>query len=193
MKGINIIGYVNVTERPSKEMIHPNHPERGKFVEIMKPGVFERALMTRTNDIPILVDHNKEWQIASLENGVKHLFEDAIGLRIEVNITDEKVIKAAKDRTIKGWSFMFECIKATWKYTTKGEWIREIEEIDLKEISLILNKSPAYPVTSWEIKGQPLTPKKQAEIQTDLARKQIELLKLRVNSLSLNTKGSFIA
>ena len=95
-------GYVNAVERESK----PIPSERGLFIEKIKSGAFQRSLDKRPN-VDLLLNHNSNKKLGSVEQGNLELFEDNIGLRAICTVYDEDVIQKAKNKQLRGWSFGF--------------------------------------------------------------------------------------
>ena len=148
-----VSGYVNAVERYSKP-IHANL--RGKvqrFIEKIKAGVFKNALK-RNNNVKVLLNHNKDRELANTQSGTAILEEDNIGLRAEVTVTDAEVVEKAKNNKLVGWSFGF--------YSNSDEVAQEatmatrtITDMDLVEVSILDDtKSPAYEGTSIETRSE---------------------------------------
>jgi uncharacterized protein len=137
-------GYVNVTNRLSKELPSP----RGKFVEQIMPHTFERALMKNSN-VDLLFNHDKSRKLGSTSEKNLDLREDNIGLRATAEVRDADIIEKARKGELRGWSFGFHVIKDEWETRADGTHKRSVEEIDLAEVS-ILDISPAYSATSIE-------------------------------------------
>lgn len=145
-----IDGYVNAVGRDSRPMIDRRSGE--KFVEQMVPGVFKRAL-EKNKKITILLNHDRKRKLGDTETNLK-LFEDSIGLRAIVEITDAEVIEKAKKKKLKGWSFGFVEQKASEEDAGSGVKRRFVEELDLKEVSLIDDrKNPCYRGTSVYVRA----------------------------------------
>ena len=82
------------------------------------------------------------------------LFEDNIGLRAIAEITDAEVIEKAKKGELRGWSFGFIERAAKEEDTDSGLKRRFVEDMDLKEVSIIDNrKIPCYASTSIEMRA----------------------------------------
>ena len=140
-------GYVNVTGKDSK-LIPSLH---GKFIEQIKPGAFKRSLEKRSN-VDLLLNHDKNRKLGSTKDGNLELFEDGVGLRAICTVNDEDVIKKAKNKQLRGWSFGFYSEKDSWK-DEDGVQRRFVEDLDVFEVSIIDNtKSPAYVGTSIEMR-----------------------------------------
>ena len=172
LKSITLKGYVNVVGRGSKIL---NHLKNGDFIEIITPGTFEEALR-RARDVDLLLNHNWERKLGSLNDGNIELFEDNIGLRIKAQIFDNEVINKAKNKQLSGWSFKFTPIEEKWVEGKDYQKKRYIRKIDLREISLLdIQQIPAYLGNSVEC----------VEFQSvvcnnnDLYQKQYEYLKLK--------------
>lgn len=137
-------GYVNAVDRDSR----PIPSTLGKFIERMMPGVFKRALSRATN-VDLLLNHNKKIGSTSEKNLI--LREDNIGLRATCTVTDKDVIEKARKKQLRGWSFGFTPIKQTLEDAGNGMQRRNVQEINLLEVSIIDNNMlPCYVGTSIE-------------------------------------------
>jgi uncharacterized protein len=137
-------GYVNVTNRLSRELSSPT----GKFVEEIVPQTFQRALAANPN-VELLFNHDKSRKLGSTVEGNLDLREDNIGLRATATVTDQIVMDKAKNGELQGWSFGFQSLKESWEERANGLKKRSVEEMYLAEVS-ILDKTPAYIATSIE-------------------------------------------
>lgn len=139
---IHIGGYVNAVERESRVL----HDSSGEFVEVMKEGVFRKAL-ERNSDVGLMFNH-----VRSIEPQNMTLIEDNIGLKIDVDVTDPEVIQNAKDGKLTGFSFGFRCLGANFEERDGLPRLRNVTDIDLIEVS-ILNCTPAYRATEIDTRG----------------------------------------
>ncbi len=148
--GMHISGYVNVPGRPSR----PIRSAMGKFIEVIEPGVFKRAIK-KASEIKMLLDHDRSRVLASTANQTMKLAEDNVGLRAETVITDDEVIREAKAGNLRGWSFGMAAPQYDVEERAEGQLpIRRIKDIGkLVEISLIVNKVPYYQATSIEMRA----------------------------------------
>lgn len=141
-------GYVNVVDRESK----PIPSVKGKFIEKIKPGAFQRSLEKRAN-VDLLLNHDKNRKLGSTSEGNLELFEDNIGLRAICTVSDPDVIDKAKNKELRGWSFGFYAEKDKLESVENGYERRIVEELDLFEVSIVDNtKNPAYAGTSIEMR-----------------------------------------
>lgn len=141
-------GYVNAVDRESK----PIPSVKGKFIEKIKPGAFQRSLEKRLN-VDLLLNHDEKRKLGSTSEGNLELFEDSIGLRAICNITDSEVIEKAKNKQLRGWSFGFYTKKDRWEKFKDGYDKRTVEELDLFEVTIVDNtRNPAYSATSIEMR-----------------------------------------
>lgn len=139
-------GYVNAVGRDSKPIITPH----GKVVEQIEPRAFERAL-ERTQNVDLLLNHNKERKLGSTKDGNLTLFEDNIGLRAICTVTDVEVIQKAKEKKLKGWSFGQYVNKDQIEQRADNIPRRHVQDLDLFEVSIIDDRmSPCYIGTSIE-------------------------------------------
>ncbi|RHO90053.1 HK97 family phage prohead protease [Ruminococcus sp. AF41-9] len=148
-QSVTIDGYVNAVARDSR----PIRDRSGtQFIEQIVPGAFERAI-SRADEIKILLNHDYSRELGSTKTNLQ-LFEDNIGLRAIAEITDAEVIEKAKKGELRGWSFGFIERAAKEEDTDSGLKRRFVEDMDLKEVSIIDNrKVPCYASTSIEMRA----------------------------------------
>lgn len=139
---IHISGYVNAVERESRVL----HDSSGEFIEVMKEGVFRKAL-ERNSDVGLMFNHTRSLQPENME-----LCEDSIGLKIDVDVSDPEVIQNATDGKLTGFSFGFRCLGANFEERDGLPRLRNVTDIDLIEVS-ILNCTPAYRATEIDTRG----------------------------------------
>lgn len=141
-----IRGYINAVERDSRKLPSP----KGEFVEQVRSGTWKRAI-SRKDDIPMLLNHDKMKKLASTKEGTLRLTEDNIGLYAEARVFDPYVIDKAKNKKLVGWSFGFAQPKDSWGKTDAGVDRRYLEDLDITEVSLLDDtRTPAYYGTSIE-------------------------------------------
>lgn len=141
-------GYVNAVERDSK----PIPSERGRFIEKIQQGAFQRSLEKREN-VDLLLNHDKNRKLGSTKDGNLELFEDNIGLRAICTVTDKEVIEKAKNKQLRGWSFGFYAEKDSWEKPDQGYEKRTVEELDLFEVTIVDDtRTPAYAATTIEMR-----------------------------------------
>lgn len=146
---IIIDGYVNAVDRFSR----PIKERNSVFVEKIMPGAFGRALK-QADEIPVLLDHDKDRVLATTKDGTAKIYEDNIGLRAIVEISDAEVIKKANQDLLRGWSFSFITLEDE-KQSGKQFEERTIKDLILQEISIIdERKIPCYAATSIEMRSQ---------------------------------------
>lgn len=122
------------------------HDSSGEFIEVMKQGVFRRAL-ERNSDVGLMFNHTRSLQADNME-----LTEDSIGLKIDVDVSDAEVIQNAKDGNLTGFSFGFRCLQSDFEERDGLPKLRNVTDIDLIEVS-ILNCTPAYFATELSARG----------------------------------------
>lgn len=146
-------GYVNAVDRFSKIL----YDKKGRFIEKIMPSVFRRAL-EKNDAVKVLLNHDYDKELANTKDGSANLYEDNIGLRAIVEITDSDVIEKAKKKKLRGWSFGFACNKEEEVINKNGLRERSVRDIDLFEVSIIDDKKiPAYIGTSIELRGNDAT------------------------------------
>ena len=146
---IIIDGYVNAVDRFSK----PIRESGSTFIEKIMPGAFKRSL-EENSDVNVLLDHDKNRVLANTTKGTAKIYEDNIGLRANVEITDKEVIEKANKGLLRGWSFGFVCIDQE-RSAGKDYEERTIRDLLLREISLIDDRQiPCYSATSVEVRSK---------------------------------------
>ncbi len=143
-----IDGYVNAVGRDSRPIRDKKTGEC--FVEQIVPGAFKRALGRR--EVKLLLNHDRE--LGSTEKNLT-LHEDAIGLRAHAEIDDAEVVKKAREKKLRGWSFGFYERYASEENIKDNMKRRYVEELDLEEVSIIdERKIPCYEGTSIETRAE---------------------------------------
>ncbi len=148
-ESVVISGYVNAVERWSKPLRGNLRGTVRRFIEKIKAGTFKNALK-RNDNVKVLLNHNRDRELANTKDGTAILEEDNIGLRAEVTIKDPEVVEKARNNKLVGWSFGF-CSNAD-EVDESGEIAtRSVADMDLMEVSVLDDtKSPAYDGTSIE-------------------------------------------
>ena len=137
---VEISGYVNAVERPSKIL----HDRSGDFIETMKEGAFKKAL-SRNDNVRVLLNHDKKRDLGGTKDGNLELEEDNIGLRARAKIYDKDVIDKARKGDLVGWSFGFTDRDVDKSYDEKGLLHRAVKDLDLEEVSILdRTRTPAY-------------------------------------------------
>lgn len=136
---VELEGYVNAVERDSKPL-----PSRlGNFIERICVGAFKKALK-RGNNVHILLNHDWDRDLGSVEQGNLELEEDNIGLRVRATITDPEVVEKARKGDLVGWSFGFED-REVENGLEGGMLLRLVKDLFLHEVSVLDRaKTPAY-------------------------------------------------
>lgn len=136
---VELEGYVNAVERDSKPL-----PSRlGNFIERICVGAFKKALK-RGNNVHILLNHDWDRDLGSVEQGNLELEEDNIGLRVRATITDPEVVEKARKGELVGWSFGFED-REVENGLEGGMLLRLVKDLFLHEVSVLDRaKTPAY-------------------------------------------------
>lgn len=138
-ESLEIAGYINVTERES-EVLYSKR-DRKCFKEVMKRGVFQRAI-EKARTIPLLLEHNWDKQLATTSDSSLELKEDNVGLKFRAKIFDKEVYRAVKDGLINACSFGFKPLDQEVVEISSNLEKRFVNSIDLMEVSLV--KNPAY-------------------------------------------------
>lgn len=139
-------GYVNAVGRDSRPIV----TERGRCVERIEPGAFERALK-RAPDVALLLNHNPGKHLGSLTDKNLELFEDVIGLRAICTVTDPEVVQKAREKKLKGWSFKMYVTDDEMEERAESLPLRHVKELDIEEVSIIDDRmTPCYIATTIE-------------------------------------------
>lgn len=140
-----ISGYVNAVGRDSRLLPQKMCSSAPKpFYEQVLPGTFARALNQNSN---IELRFNHQRTLGGTADGTLELREDNVGLWARAVIRDSEVVDKAQRGELRGWSFGFFGQRDKWEDVDEGTCRRSLEEIDLREVS-ILDKTPAYVGTS---------------------------------------------
>lgn len=147
---VTIDGYVNVVARDSRPM---RDRETGKrFVEQIVPGVFARAL--KHNEVKLLLNHDSARVLGGTGTNLK-LWEDDTGLRAHAEVSDPEVVRKAREKRLRGWSFGFHERDASEEEMQNDMVRRYVEEMELLEVSIIdERKLPCYEGTSIEARAE---------------------------------------
>jgi HK97 family phage prohead protease len=147
---VEIEGYVNTVERKSR----PLWSRMGQFIERICKGAFKRAL-DRNDDVRLLLNHDPKRDLGGTKDGNLELTEDNIGLHARATITDEDVVRKARDGKLRGWSFGFLDRDVEQKRDEDGFPLRNVKDLDLREVSLLDNtKTPAYEGTLVAVRSE---------------------------------------
>ena len=68
-------------------------------------------------------------------------------------VTDPEVIEGARTGKLRGWSFDMRHVADDVETRADGLPIRHVKDFDISEISLVMNKIPAYSSTSIEVRA----------------------------------------
>lgn len=151
--GVHLEGYINVCGRESRTL----RDLHGPFIEVIKPGTFDKSLQTRS-DVGLMLNHKRNLNPTKFE-----LYEDQIGLRAFVDIDDPEVVELAEHNKLTGWSFGFVAKSDAWDDSQEVRR-RTIDGLDLQEVS-ILSVTPAYIATSIEARDEDATLHEQRSIE----------------------------
>ena len=144
-----VSGYVNAVGRDSR----PITDVRGKFVEQIEPGAF-RASLERSENVDLLLNHDKSMVYASTKDGSLKLTEDSIGLRAEAVLSDAEMIRKARSGEFRGWSFGMYVGDSAMEERAEGIPRRHVKSLNMFEVSLIdKSRIPCYVGTSVECRS----------------------------------------
>lgn len=146
--GLHIAGYVNVPGRASRPVMTPH----GMVIETIEQRAFQRAI-DRAGNIRMLLDHNPMRVLADTDSHTLTVVEDNVGLRAESIVTDPEVIEGAKAGKLRGWSFNIKNPVDEIEQRSEGLPLRTIKDLDMDEVTLVMNRIPVYSSTSIEVRS----------------------------------------
>lgn len=167
-----VSGYVNAVGRDSR----PITDVRGKFVEQIEPGAF-RASLERSENVDLLLNHDKSKVYASTKDGSLKLTEDSIGLRAEAVLTDAEMIRKARSGEFRGWSFGMYVGDSAMEERAEGIPRRHVKSLNMFEVSLIdKSRIPCYVGTSVECRsdGEILAELRYSEEEPEIVEERSE-------------------
>lgn len=145
-----IEGYVNAVDRFSRPLADSRI---GRFIEKVLPNVFKKAIQ-RASNIDVYLNHDESRKLASTSEGTAKVYEDNVGLKAVVEVTDPEVIASARAGKLRGWSFGFSDAEDETSTRSDGLIERVIKALRLHEVSIIDDKAlPAYIGTSIEARS----------------------------------------
>lgn len=169
-----ISGYVTSVERWSKPLLANYGGIVRRCIEKIKVGTFKTALK-RNDNVKVLLNHDRNRELANTKDGTAILEEDNIGLRAEVTITDAEVVEKARNHKLVGWSFGFRG-NSVELGNDSGMATRTVTDMDLFEVSILDDtKSPAYYGTSIETRSEEGEP---MEIRENIADETVDIEQL---------------
>lgn len=146
--GLHISGYVNVPGRQSRPVMTPH----GMVIETIEQGAFQRAI-ERARNIQMLLDHDFGHVLADTDSHTLTVLEDNVGLRAESVVTDPEVIEGARNGKLRGWSFNIKNPVDEVEQRADGLPLRIIKDLDMDEVTLVMNRIPVYSSTSIEVRA----------------------------------------
>lgn len=124
----------------------------GYFIERIQKGAFRKAI-TRAQKVSALLDHQWNHVIGDTQGSLS-LKEDVIGLRAHLETKDPDVVRLAKEKRLRGWSFDIRNPVETRADQPGGMPLRTITDFDISEVSLISDKMrPWYESTTVETRA----------------------------------------
>lgn len=126
------------------------------FTEIIRAGAFKRSLEAESN-IRALYHHRDAELLASTRSGTLTLKEDHHGLAFSLSIPDTSygrdLAVLVERGDVAGCSFGFRVADGgdRWEERSGGEWLRELLDVELREITV--TGDPAYADTSVALRS----------------------------------------
>lgn len=160
------------------------------FEEEIAPGAFSKSLADG-DDVRALYNHDSAQVIGRRAAGTLRLEEDAVGLRIEIDLPDTTAARDLQANiaagNIDGMSFGFRAREEQWSVREGQSDLRRLLDVELIEVSAVT--FPAYADTSIAKRshdaaqpespaGQPASEESQNEPRTSL-----QVLRLRAARL----------
>ena len=124
----------------------------GGFVEKIRPGAFKKT--AGEADIRALWNHDPNYPLGRTKSGTLRVWEDEIGLAIELDPPETSYAKDLQESIRRGdvdqMSFGFRTIRDEWD--ADGETpVRTLVEVQLYDVSPVT--FPAYPQTSVAVRA----------------------------------------
>jgi len=124
----------------------------GGFYEIIKPSAFRRT-MENGSRVVALRNHNDDQILGSTKSGTLRLIDSEDGLVCEVDLPRAVYAQDLAESVTRGdvntMSFGFYTIQDDWYQDDKGDWVRDLLEARLLEVSFGV-VFPAYEDTTTE-------------------------------------------
>lgn len=121
-----------------------------KFREVIMPGAIKESI--DKNDILAFKEHNPAYLLGRKSAGTLTLEDRADGLYVRINVPEtsygDDTLVSAKRGDLKSFSFGFNSPRSK-NYVRSGEKIREIHNMNLREVSIVAN--PAYNETTLSV------------------------------------------
>ncbi len=161
----------------------------GGFVERIAHGAFVRSLAEAaagTINIHALWSHDNSQPLGSTRSGKLTLSEDGYGLRFDLDIArfTPAQLDALRDGDCQ-MSFGFIVREQSWLEADDGTVIRTLIDVDLREISLVIN--PAYPATDAALRSMS---EWRSEEMCEVECKNLDITPMLKRALSAIARGS---
>lgn len=140
--------------------------KNGKFIENVPQETWKRAI-EENNNIELFIDHMPYVNVA--DNMELQVREDGVYAIATLSNKAKNLYESIKAYGSKGISFGFRCLNDTWNGMK-----RTVNEMQLFEVSILMNKEPAYNGGYAECRNIEVPYNK-----IDIMRKRLELEKLR--------------
>ena len=100
--------------------------------------------------------------------------EDEVGLRAEATVTDQETIAAAKAGRLKGWSF--NMLNPVDELEERADQlpIRRVKDFDMTEITLALDRIPAYSSSTIELRADEEVETEARAMETEVILSEVE-------------------
>ncbi|KAB7640489.1 phage major capsid protein [Bacillus sp. B3-WWTP-C-10-D-3] len=180
-----VSGYVNMTDQWSQKL--GRNPQ---FIEKIEPNTFKRAL-ERGNDVYFLAEHDNKKLLSSTKNGSLVLREDDKGLYMEATISKttwgQDYYTLIEDGLLTDMSFGMEVLNDEWEKLADGTYKRSINDIVLKEISVV--REGAYPQGNISARSIDVIEQPQINLkEQNIMSKQKELKELRAKMAEMEAE-----
>ena len=130
-----VVGYAAKFNSPSRDF--------GGFRENITKGAFTRSLQQTDDlhDVRALLGHDKTRVLGRRSAGTLEIREDDIGLPVAIHLIDttdgQDTLKNVRAGNLDAMSFGFPKAKATWRGQGTSNMIRDLSDIDLREVSVV--------------------------------------------------------
>lgn len=152
LNGMNFRGYAAVFDSPWSDALTANVG----YVETLSRGAFRKAL-SRSDNVPLLWQHDKNKLLATTHAGTLKLREDGKGLLVEASLPNTTLGNDVREHIargeVRGMSYGRETLPEDSKMSRQGgKWTRTISNIR-RLIDTTLTWEPAYLATNVELRA----------------------------------------
>lgn len=163
----------------------------GGFREVLKPGVFTKSL--KEGSIPVLWNHETRYVCGRNTAGTAKFTDTDTGLEFEAELPNatwaSDMWESIKRGDVRGVSFGFVVINETWKDQDKNIMTRELNEVQLYEVSAGVT-FPAYPKSKCDARNKAEDTEKAYISKEEREQLLSELAEIKATLAELRNSGT---